>query len=283
MAPPVAFPRPSAEASLPLSGVADRPLQSIVEDLLIELPARVWVALGVLILGLVLGYLTGIVVRRLLVRVGVPDAIEGTAFERTARSLGSSTVAIISKLAAYFIYGVAILATLSVVRVNVADRFWNEVAALLPQLFVAIFILILGIVFGDKIELVVAERLRAVKVPSIGILPTIAKYSIIYIATLIALSQVGVATLALVVLLAAYLAALIFLGGIAFRSMLASGAAGVYLLLNQPYGIGDEIRIGDRAGVVQEVELFVTRVEGEGTEYIVPNRAVFEQGVSKQR
>jgi len=264
-------------------GVGSVPLQSIVEELLVELPPWLLVAAGVLVLGLVLGYLTGVVVRRLLVRVGVPEAIEGTAFERTARSLGSSTVDIVAKLAAYFIYGVAILAALSVARVSVADRFWNEVAALLPQLFVALFVLILGVVVGDKIELVIAERLRAVKVPQIGVLPRIAKYSIIYVAILIALSQVGVATLALVVLLAGYLAALIFLGGLAFHSMLASGAAGVYLLLNQPYGIGDEVRIGDRSGVVQEVDLFVTRIEADGEEFIVPNRSVFDEGVSKRR
>ena len=64
---------------------------------------------------------------------------------------------------------------------------------------------------------------------------------------------------------------------------LASGAAGLYLFLNQPYGIGDRVRIGDRSGVVQEVELFITRIEDDSTEYIVPNRAVFEEGASKRR
>ena len=254
-----------------------------VETVLAAVPPRVWVALGVLALGLVLGFLLGIVVRQMLTRFHVPDIIEGTAFERTARNLGTSTVAIVSKLSSYFIYGVAILAALTVARVDIADRFWNEVIDFLPQLFFAVLVLIVGIVIGDKVGLLVAERFRGVKLPQIGILPAVAKYSVFYLAALIALSQVGVATLALIVLLAGYLFAVVFLGGIAFRGMLSSGATGVYLLLNQPYGIGDEVRIGDVRGIVQEVDLFVTHVDAGEEEYIVPNRRIFDEGVVRVR
>jgi small-conductance mechanosensitive channel len=246
-------------------------------------PARAWLAAGVLVLGLVLGFAVGIVVRRLLVGVGVPGTIEGTSFERTAQSLGTSTVDIVSTLSSYFIYGVAILAALTVARIEIADRFWHEVAQFLPQLFFATFVLIVGIVVADKVSLVVAERLRGVKLPQIGIIPAIVKYSIFYLAALIALSQINVATDALIVLLAAYLFALIFFGGIAFKDMLASGATGVYLLLHEPYGIGDEVRVGDTSGIVQEVDLFVTHVESESEEYIIPNRRIFKQGVVRIR
>ena len=262
---------------------AASPRAITTEDVLDAIPPRAWVALGVLVLGLVLGFLLGIVVKRLLVGLGVPEAIEGTGFERTARDLGTSTIQIVSTLSSYFIYGVAILAALTVARINFADRFWNEVVGFLPQLFFATLVLILGIVVGDKIGLVVAERLRGVKLPQIGIIPAIVKYSVFYLAVLIALSQVNVATSALIVLLAAYLFAVVFLGGIAFKDMLSSGAAGVYLLLHQPYGIGDEVHIGDTSGIVQEVDLFVTHVESEREEYIIPNRRIFRQGVVRVR
>jgi small-conductance mechanosensitive channel len=66
---------------------------------------------------------------------------------------------------------------------------------------------------------------------------------------------------------------------LALRDVLPAAAAGVYLLLQQPYGIGDHVVVGDHEGVVQEVNVFVTRVEGEGREYIVPNHKVFREGV----
>jgi len=55
------------------------------------------------------------------------------------------------------------------------------------------------------------------------------------------------------------------------------------LLLNQPYGIGDEVRIGDQTGIVQEVDLFVTKIEDDSEEYIVPNRKIFENGIIRMR
>ncbi|MFB6173613.1 MAG: mechanosensitive ion channel domain-containing protein [Halobacteriales archaeon] len=249
----------------------------------VPVPARLLVAALVLVVGSLLGYVAGKINRRLLERADVPDAVEGTAFERTMRGLGTSTVAVIARLSMWFIVGVAVLAALSVANVNIATSFWAAVTGLLPQLFVALIVLIVGVVVGDKLELVVSERLTGIKLPQVGVLPLLVKYSTVYIAGLIALSQIGVVTDALLIMLGGYVFGLVFVGGLALRDLLASVTAGVYLLLNQPYGIGDEVRIGDAEGIVQEVTVLVTRVEGEDAEYVVPNRRVFDQGVIRRR
>lgn len=254
-----------------------------IEELFGRVPDRLLLALAILLVGLVLGYLVDRINRRVLIRAGVPEAVEGTAFERTVRGFGTSTVSILARLSMWFIIGVAVLAALTVVDVRFTERFWSQVTGFLPRIFVALFVLIVGIVVGDKAELVVGERLRGVKLPQIGILPTLAKYTVVYIAVLVSLNQIGVATNALLVLLAAYIFALVFLGGVAFKDLLASGAAGMYLLLSQPYSIGDEVRIADQSGIVQEVDLFVTHVESDSEEYIIPNRHVFEYGVVRIR
>lgn len=240
-------------------------------------------ALAVFVGVVVLGYVFGQLAKRVLTAVGVGDAVEGTAFERTAQSLGSSTVSVVSRLSSWFVYGVGVLIALYVAGILEVNLLLAEIARLLPRLFIALFVVILGIVAGDKLELLINERLRSVKFPKVGLVGTIAKYSVIYVAVLVALGQLGLATTALLVLLGAYFFGLVFLGGIAARDLLSSGAAGLYLFLNQPYGIGDRVRIGEREGVVQEVELFITRIEDNGTEYIVPNRTVFEEGASKHR
>ena len=243
------------------------------------------IALGVLVFFgiLLVGYVFGQLAKQVLTAAGIPEAVEGTAFERTAQGLGSSTVSVVSRLSSWFIYGVGVLVALYVARVLEPGLFWQEVARLLPRVFVAVFAVIVGIITGDKAEVLVNERLRGVKLPEVALIGTIVKYSIIYVALLVALGQLGVATAALLVLLSVYVFGLVFLGGMAGRDLLASGAAGLYLFLNQPYGIGDRVQIGDRSGVVQEVELFITRIEDDGTEYIVPNRTVFEEGASKHR
>ncbi|XVH31453.1 mechanosensitive ion channel family protein [Haloferacaceae archaeon DSL9] len=258
-------------------------LQAPVRELVDSIPSRIWLALFVLVLGVLLSYLVEILNRRLLERAGVPEAIEGTAFERTARDLGTSTVSIIAKLGQYFIIGLAIIVALTIVELEYVSLFIDATAVFLPQLFVAIVVLIAGIVVADKTEVFVAERLRGVKLPEIGVIPQLAKYSVLFVAALIALSQVGVATSALVVVLGAYALAIIVLLALATKDLLASCATGVYLLLNEPYGIGDEVRVAGQRGIVQEVDLFVTRIETEDEEHIIPNRNVFRQGIVRIR
>ena len=255
----------------------------VVDAILRSAPTRLWVALGLFFVGVVAAIVAARITRRLLVRFHVPEYIEGTAFERTARDIGTSTVSILSQMAFYSVLGVAFLAALAVGRVNYVAAFWSDVVGFVPQLFVAVVILIIGVVIGDKVELLVAKRFRGVKLPEAGLIPTAAKYSVFYVAALVALSQLGVATLALVVLLGAYAFALVVFTVAAGHDLLASGAAGTYLLLNQPYAIGDEIRIEGTQGVVQEVGLFVTHVETDGEEYVIPNRRVMTRGVVRVR
>ncbi|GAB6877744.1 mechanosensitive ion channel [Halorubrum gandharaense] len=271
-----------AFASL-FSGLLAAQLGGSPGDLVATIPDRVWLALFVLLLGLVSAWIVGVVNRRLLKRAGVPEAIEGTAFERTAREFGTSTVRIVAKLSSYFIVGIAVIVALTVAEVEYVELFWSDTATFLPRLFVAVFVLIVGVVLGDKVELLVAERLRGVKVPEISIIPTAAKYSVVYVAVLVALGQIGVATLALIVLLAAYAFAVVVLTALATKDLLASAAAGIFLLLRQPYGIGDEVKVAGQRGIVQEVDLFTTHIETDGEEHILPNHAVFRDGIVRIR
>ena len=230
---------------------------------------------------LVLGYLVGRINVRLMTSFGVPELVEGTTFERSARGLGSSTVAVMARLSSWFIYGVGAMVALHMMGLLDANLLWQEITIFIPRLFVAIIVVIVGIVVGDKAGLVLSERLRSVKLPEVSIVSSLAKWSIIFLAALIALGQIGVATTALIVVLGAYAFGLVLFFGIACKDLLSSGAAGIYLFLNQPYVIGDEIEIDGRQGIVQEVDLFVTHIENDGTEFVIPNSHLFNGGVAR--
>jgi small-conductance mechanosensitive channel len=240
-------------------------------------------SLAVLVVGLLVAYLVWRWTHRFLHRLGVPDAVEGTPFERTARGLGTSTVGIVAQLAAVFVYVGMVVFALQVAQLLEVQAFWSQLTGYLPRLFIAALALIVGSIGGDMARLEVSERLRSIKLPEAELIPQLVKYSILYIAVLVALAQIGVATAALLILLAAYSFGLVVVTGLALKDFLAAGAAGVFLLLNQPYTIGDEVRIGDRSGIVQEVDMFVTRVESEESEYIIPNHRIFHEGVVRVR
>jgi small-conductance mechanosensitive channel len=269
-------PGPSVDLG-PLSDVPG--LQFLVE--LVQV--RFVQAAFVLAVGLVLGVVVGRFSKRLLQAVNTPALVEGTAFERSAQSLGLSTVTIVAGMASWFVYAVSVLAALNVSGLLTTVQFWQRFAGFIPQLFVAALVVVVGFVVADKAELLVGERLRGVKLPEVTVVPKLVKYSVLYVVFLIALSQIGVETLALVALLSVYAIGIIALAAVALRDFLSSGAAGIYLLMRQPYGIGDRVEIGDRSGVVQGMDILVTRVENDTEEYIIPNSEVLEHGVVRVR
>lgn len=233
----------------------------------------------VVVAGLIVALVIWRTARRYLTELGVPDLAEGTPFERTARSLGTSTVGIISNLAALFVVLGAVTLALNIAQLVNPELYWTRLTGFVPDLFITALAIITGLIAGDKARLVVSERLRSIKLPEATLLPELVKYSIFYLAALIALGQLGVETLALLILLGAYAFGIVFLVGLALRDLLASGSAGLYLVLTEPYSIGDEVIIGEQHGVVQEVDMFVTRVEHDGKEYIIPNRTVLQGGI----
>lgn len=241
------------------------------------------VSVAILVLGVLLSYLVWRYTHYFLRDAGVREAVEGTPFERTAQRFGTSTVGLVATLAAVSVYVGAIILALNISQLFKDISFWSRFVAFLPNLFVAVFALIVGLIAGDKAKLSVSERLKSIKLPQVELLPNLVKYSIIFLATLVALGQLGVATAALLILLAAYTFGLVFLCGLAFKNLLTAGAAGLYLVLTQPYSIGDEVRIDDQQGIVQEVDIFVTHIENENEEYIVPNNRVFNTGVVRIR
>jgi len=240
-------------------------------------------SVSILVIGVLLSYLVWRYTHYFLRDAGVQEAVEGTPFERTAQRFGTSTVGLVATLAAVFVYIGAIILALNVSQLFRDTSFWSLFVTFLPNLFVAVFALIVGLIAGDKAKLSVSEKLRSVKLPQAELLPNLVKYSIVFLAALVALGQLGVATAALLILLAAYAFGLVFLCGLAFKNLLSAGAAGLYLVLTQPYSIGDEVRIDEQQGIVQEVDIFVTHIESDGEEYIVPNNRVFAAGVVKIR
>lgn len=258
-----------------LAAIAD-----IVGEIIGIMLSPVVIAIAVFLAFVALGYVVGRFNVRLLTSIGVDDLVEGTTFERTAQGLGSSTVAVMARLTSWFIYGVGALVALHLIGVLDANLFWQEVTIFVPRLFVAVIVLIIGIVVGEKVALVVNERLKGIKLPEVAVVAVIAKYSVIFLAALIALGQIGVEMAALLIVLAAYAFGLVFLIGIACRDLLTAGASGVYLLLRQPYSIGDEIRVDGKDGIVQEVDLFITQIESDGTEYMIPNHQLLRDGVA---
>jgi small-conductance mechanosensitive channel len=241
------------------------------------------IALLVVLGALIVGYAAKHILRRVATSTGVDRFAEGTAFERIAESFGTSTVGIVTGTVAWFIYLSGVLVGLEVLDYSVfAESVLVKITNYVPNIVAAFFIVAFGLILSDKAEVFVSERLEDIRVTDVQFFPAIIKYSIIFVAVLMALSQLGVSTTALHILLGSYLVGFILLTGLAVHGMLQSAAAGLYILVTEPYAIGDRIEIGEIEGVVQEIDVFTTRLEDDERAYVVPNDEVFAEGVSRE-
>ncbi|MFT4950075.1 MAG: hypothetical protein ACI9CA_002219, partial [Natronomonas sp.] len=102
-------------------------------------------SVAVLVIGLVAAYLAWRWTRRALTASSFADAVEGSPFERSVRTVGSSTIGLIASLVAVFVYVLAIVLALSIVQLLDIQLFWMRVTSYLPRLLIAALAVIVGV------------------------------------------------------------------------------------------------------------------------------------------
>jgi small conductance mechanosensitive channel len=149
---------------------------------------------------------------------------------------------------------------------------WAWTIEFVPRLTGALIILIIGYMLARLASRAVKaamERVgRAVDVTVEPVLATVARYAVMTVVLLAALSQLGVQTNSLIAALGAVALAL----GLALQGTLQNIAAGIMLLYLRPFRFGDMIETPVITGRVKEIGLFVTNLETvDGLFYFVPN------------
>ena len=96
-------------------------------------------------------------------------------------------------------------------------------------------------------------------------------YVILIFVCIAALNKIGIETTSFVALVGAAGLAV----GLALQGSLANFAAGVMLILFQPFKVGDEVDAGGASGIVKEIQIFSTVMEANDKKIIiVPNAKI---------
>jgi len=102
-------------------------------------------------------------------------------------------------------------------------------------------------------------------------LKNIIYYVLLIFICIAALNKIGVETTSFVALIGAAGLAV----GLALQGSLANFAAGVMLILFQPFKVGDEVEAGGASGIVKEIQIFSTIMETkDNKKIIVPNAKI---------
>jgi small conductance mechanosensitive channel len=161
---------------------------------------------------------------------------------------------------------------------RVSEAAWATAATLVPRLIFAAIILVAGALIARwaarAVALALAETGR-VDETARPALASAARYGVLIVTFIAALSQIGVQTASLLAALGAAGLAI----GLALQGTLANIAAGIMLLWLRPFRVGDYIEVVSGtpfAGTVQEIGLFACRLETyDGLFLFAPNSSIW--------
>jgi len=138
------------------------------------------------------------------------------------------------------------------------------------KIIAAIFILIVGRWVARAIKnlfqkLMTRHEVDATLVSFVG---SIAYFALMSFVVIAALNQIGIQTTSLIAVIGAAGLAI----GLALQGSLANFAAGVLLIIFRPFKAGDYIEAAGIAGIVEEIEIFTTKMKTpDNRVIIVPN------------
>ncbi|HTY45001.1 MAG TPA: mechanosensitive ion channel domain-containing protein [Patescibacteria group bacterium] len=99
----------------------------------------------------------------------------------------------------------------------------------------------------------------------------IAYFGILVFVVLAALNKLGIETTSFIAIIGAAGLAV----GLALQGSLANFAAGVMIVILQPFGVGDMVDAGGASGTVEEIQIFSTiLITPENKKVIVPNAKI---------
>lgn len=177
------------------------------------------VAIIIFIAGWVVGSLLGRVVSQVIKSLKVDNALRSAGsealFNRAGFRLDSGKF--LGGLVKWFIIVVFLVASFDVLGLSQVNDFLQQVVLLyLPQVIVAVLILLVAALIADAMQSIVRGSAKAAELKSANFLGTVAKWAVWVFAVLMALYQLGVAAAFVQTLFTGFVVAVSLALGLAF-------------------------------------------------------------------
>ncbi len=153
------------------------------------------VAIIIVVLGWLIGAVIGKAVWQIFRSIRVDDALKKTGFDELLRRSGLdlNSGAFVGGLVKWFIIVVFFIAAFEVLGLRQVNAFLSQVVlGYLPQVIVAVLVLLVAGVVGDVVQRIVNASARAAEIRSAHTLGTLSRWAIWIFGLLVALSQLGI-------------------------------------------------------------------------------------------
>ena len=154
------------------------------------------VALVILVIGWAIGAAISKAISHFMKMIKFDEALKRAGFEDFVKKAGLNLNSghFVGGLVKYFIIVVFLIASFDVLGLNQVTAFLQQIVlGYLPQLIIAVLILLVGGVVGDVLSRIVMASAKSAGLSSAGFASTVAKWAVWVFAILVALSQMGIA------------------------------------------------------------------------------------------
>ncbi len=154
------------------------------------------IAVIIVVIGWIVGSLLGRVVSQVIKSVNVDQALRKAGVEETLQKGGVhlNSGNFIGGLVRWFVIVVFLVAAFDVLGLVQVNQFlYNVVLLYMPNVIVAVLVLLLAAVIGDALQRIVSASARTAGLRSSALLGVVARWTIWIFGLLVALSQLGIA------------------------------------------------------------------------------------------
>jgi len=233
----------SALETLDLKGISE-PAIAMLTRVLSMIP-NVLIGIVLVLVGVWLGRIVGKIVADLLERLGLNGVVKHLGIGSWDPSKSQTTLSqLIGRIVQIVILLLFVVEALQIVKLQVLVVLATALIAYLPDLFVALVVIGLGLFLGNFVHRIVASVARR----NGNVLGAIAKYTILALSLFMALDQLGVASS---IVNAAFI---LILGGFALAFGLAFGLGGREFAANSLQQWQQRLQAGESAGENQGSE-----------------------------
>lgn len=169
----------------------------------------------------------------------------------------------------------------------------NEVSALIINLIIALVIVFFGLIMGNLFGKLIKKVLHSFELDKVlaesgmnfpleNFIATIGKYIIYFIGIIWALTELGLATIILEIILIVILVLMVSFIILAFKDFVPNITAGFFIHHKNALKKGDKIKVKHVEGEIIEIDLIETKIKTkDGEEILLPNSILTNNEVIK--
>ena len=244
-------------------------------------------ALVVVLLGFVVAKLLDALLSKLLAKLGLDRLMGGTGLTKILARVGIQVPisTLIGKIVYWFVLLVFLVSAAQSLGLDRVSSALDLLTVYLPKVFGALLVLLAGVVLAQVLNGLVRGAAESVGFDYAGGLGRVTQGLVIIISISVAISQLEVKTdllnhVIVIVLITVGLAIALAMG-LGSREIAGQILAGIYV--RELYQVGQEVRIGEVEGQIEEIgTVKTTLLTDEGELVSISNRILLEQHVTSR-